>query len=104
LISSQTGLSLPWRNGRTGVDSISKRLDRVLLSEDILASVGLYRSWVEYPFVSDHAPVLLQLEITPLFKAYPFKFNSQWLSEKEFNCIVHSVWNDQKFLKEEGKQ
>jgi hypothetical protein len=71
-----------WRNGRTGVDSIAKRLDRFLISEELLTSVGLYRSWVEYPYVSDHAPVILQLEITPLFKAYPFKLNSQWLLEK----------------------
>jgi hypothetical protein len=92
-----------WRNGRTGADSIAKRLDRILISEDILNSVGLYRSWVEYPFVSDHAPVLLQLEITPLYKAYPFKLNSQWLYEKDFNSIVHKVWNDQKYLSEGGK-
>ena len=65
-----------WRNGRLGTDSIAKRLDKFLVSEDILLSVGLYRSWVEYPFVLDHAHVILQLENTPLFKAYPFKFNS----------------------------
>jgi hypothetical protein len=44
------------------------------------------------------------LEITPLFKAYPFKLNSQWLCEKHFNNIVNEVWNDPKFLSEGGKQ
>jgi hypothetical protein len=66
------------------------------------ASVGLYRSWVEYPYVSDHASMLLQLEITPLFKAYPFKFNSQWLCEKDYNNILHEVWNDKKNYLKKG--
>jgi hypothetical protein len=51
----------------------------------------------------DHAPVLLQLEITPLFKAYPFKLNSQWLLDQDFIDIVQKVWNDPKFLFEGGK-
>jgi hypothetical protein len=70
-----------------------------MLSEDLLVSVGLYRSWVAYPYISDHAPVLLQLEITPLFKAFPFKFNSQWLREEEFAKIVHSVWKTKIFTR-----
>jgi len=68
-----------WRNGHSGNDSIVERLDMFLISEELLTSVGIYRSWVKYPFVSDHALVLLQLEISPLFKAYPFKLNSQWM-------------------------
>jgi hypothetical protein len=93
-----------WRNGRTGTDSIAKRLDRCFISEYLLTSVGLYRSWVEYPFISDHAHVLLQLEIPPLYKAYPFKLNSQWLLEKDYNDLVHKVWKDPKILFEEGRQ
>jgi hypothetical protein len=65
-----------------------------LVSEDLLLSVGMYRSWVEYPFVSDHALVLLQLENTPLFKAHPFKFNAQWLLDKVYNSLVHKIWSD----------
>jgi hypothetical protein len=104
LISSPGKVVPTWRNGRSGSDAIWKRLDRFLVSEDLLSSVGLYRSWVEYPFVSDHAPVLLQLEISPLFKAYPFKFNSQWLLDQNFSDLVHKLWTDPKFIGESGKQ
>jgi CO dehydrogenase/acetyl-CoA synthase beta subunit len=48
--------------------------------------------------------MLLQLDITPLFKAYPFKFNSQCLKEEEFAKIAHEVWQNHKFLQEEGVQ
>jgi hypothetical protein len=63
----------------------SKRLDRFLISEDLLMEVKLHRTWVEYPFVSDHAPILLQLEESIIHRAYPFKFHAQWLLEKDFN-------------------
>jgi hypothetical protein len=51
-----------WRNGHSGVDSISKRLDRVLVSEDLLVGLGLYKSWVDYLYFSDHASVILRLD------------------------------------------
>jgi hypothetical protein len=105
LIDIEPGKVVPtWRNGRSGADLIAKRLDRFFISEELLSMVGIYRSWVEYPFISDHAPVLLQLEITPLFKAYPFKLNSQWLLDQDFIDMVQNLWNDPKFLCEGGKQ
>ena len=74
------------------------------MSENLLSIVDIYRSWVEYPFVSDHAPVIIQLEISPIFKAYPFKFNSQWLVDQDFTGLVHNLWKEPKFLIESGKQ
>ena len=74
------------------------------MSENLLSSVDIYRSWVEYPFVSDHAPVIIQLEISPIFKEYPFKFNSQWLVDQDFTGLVHNLWKEPKFLIESGKQ
>jgi hypothetical protein len=54
----------------------------------------------EYPFVSDHAPILLQLEnITPPI-AYPYKFNPHCLSEKDYNSSVKILWNNQLYLQE----
>jgi hypothetical protein len=93
-----------WRNGRVGQDSIARRLDRFLVSEDLLIASGLYNSWVELPFISDHAPILLQLEAPPNYKIYPFKFNPQWISEVGFGELVFKVWNDPMFLAENGKQ
>jgi exonuclease III len=80
LIDIAPGKLVPtWRNSRAGTEYIAKRLDRTLISEDLLDSVGIYRSWVEYPFISDHAPIILQLELLPSFKTFPFKLNPLWI-------------------------
>jgi endonuclease/exonuclease/phosphatase family metal-dependent hydrolase len=55
-------LVLTWRNGRRGAASISKRLDRIYVVEYLLARVCRYKSWVDFPYISDHAPVLLRLD------------------------------------------
>ena len=74
-----------------------------MVSEDLLNEVDIYRSWVEFPFISDHAPILLQLELPPSYKIYPYKFNAQWIIE-EFVDIVIKAWNDPIFLTEGGRK
>jgi hypothetical protein len=93
-----------WRNGRSGQEAIAHRLDRFLVAEDLLIDIGIYRSWVEFPYVSDHAPILLQMELPPAYKIYPFKFNEHWIHEKEFVDLVVKVWKDPIFLSEGGRQ
>ena len=36
-----------WRNGRTGIDGISKRLDRFLIASSLLPSLGSYKTWTK---------------------------------------------------------
>jgi exonuclease III len=93
-----------WRNERSGREAVARRLDRVLVSEDLLSTVGHYRSWVELPFISDHAPVLLQLDLPPYYKAFPFKLNAQWIKDQDFVDLVYKVWKDPVFLSESGNQ
>jgi hypothetical protein len=93
-------LTPTWRNGRMGSDSISKRLDRFLLSEHFISSVDRIRTWVSLPYLSDHAPIILQLDPTMHKFAYPFKLNSGWLTEADFSSIVFEVWEDPLFLTE----
>jgi hypothetical protein len=93
-----------WRNGRLEAHVISKILDKYIISEGLLSSSGLYHSWVEYPFISDHAPIILQLEIFPKYRAYPFKLNPLWLIDKDYKEIVHQVWKDPKFNSELGSK
>lgn len=81
-----------WRNGRVGLESISKRFDRVFISENLLQHSGRYRSQVEYPFLSDHAPIFLQLDSSSHRSSYPFRFNSVWLQDPEFLRLVTKVW------------
>jgi hypothetical protein len=65
---------------------------------------GRFCSWVEHPFISDHAPVLLQLETSLVCKAHPFKLNSTWLGEDLFSAIVKELWTDPLFLVESMPQ
>jgi hypothetical protein len=99
-----TKLVPTWRNGRVGLSVVARRLDRCLVSEGSLSTLGLSRTWVEYPFISDHAPILLQLEKSPLYRVFPFKFNSQWLQNTEFINLVHTLWKDPRFLVEGNQQ
>jgi len=93
-----------WRNEHTGQEEIASRLDRVLVYEGLLSVIVLYRSWVEFPFISNHAPVLLQLELPPFYKAYPFKLNAHWLNDQDFMDLVYKIWKDPVFLSEGGKK
>jgi hypothetical protein len=77
-----------WRNGRTGSNSISKRLDRFLISEHYISPEEKIRSWVSLPYLSDHASIILQLSSSTRKIAYPFKLNAGWLTETDFNTIV----------------
>jgi len=83
---------------------IARRLDRVLVSGDLLFDVGHYRSWVELPFIYDHAPILFQLDLPPLYKYYPFKLNAQWLKDRDFVDLIFKIWKDPVFQFEVGKQ
>jgi hypothetical protein len=97
-------LTPTWRNGRTGPAAIARRLDRFLVAESIVSSSGFPSSWVEFPFVSDHAPVLLQLRFPVLHPSPPFKFNHHWLSVEAYSDLVHLVWRDPCFQTEENPQ
>jgi endonuclease/exonuclease/phosphatase family metal-dependent hydrolase len=77
-------LVLTWRNGRVGDAYIAKQLDRILIAEDLLSVVGRFHSWVELPFISDHSPVVVQLNFTQTRVAFPFKINPSWLGELDF--------------------
>jgi hypothetical protein len=93
-----------WRNGRRGVEEIQKRLDRVYVSEALLSEAARYRSWVELPFISDHAPVILQLDYGYKPVAYPYKFNPACLKEESFCDLVRVVWGTQQEAEEVGAQ
>jgi hypothetical protein len=94
-------LTPTWRNGRVGADYISKRLDRFLISEHLLSLEERYRTWVNLPFLSDHAPIILHLDATTHKTTYPYKFNSNWLLEAEFNSLVAEIWKDPLYLSEQ---
>jgi len=97
---SLANLAPTWRNGRTGDENIAKRLDRFLVSGNLIDRVGRYRSWTSPEGISDHLPVSLQVDFHFNRVQYPFKFNKVWLSDCEFKLAVENYWNDLGYVKE----
>ena len=95
---------LNWWNNRASTELIAKRLHRDFIFEDLLASVDIFRYWVEYPYISYHAPILLQLDILTTHLSFHFKMNPFWIQDLSFEILVKQVWNDPKYLGETGKQ
>jgi hypothetical protein len=93
-----------WRNDKLGSNSIMKRMDRVFVMAHFSRTIGRYRSWVAYPYISDYVAVMLQRDGKCHYKSYPFKLNPLWLREDVFSRIVHVVWKDQIFLQDTGLQ
>ena len=73
-----------WSNKWVGSDSICKRLDRVLVSFDLLEKDFRFRQWVGLGGNSDHHPVFLQINNGEVKPHSPFKFNAHWLKDEEF--------------------
>lgn len=68
-----------WRNLQAGDVAIGKRLDRFLVSENMLSGLLLFNSWVAMGGLSDHLPILLQIGVSSAKPPSPFNSNSIWL-------------------------
>eukprot|EP00253_Pinus_taeda_P025838 PITA_25838 len=85
-------LKATWRNRRVGEGRIAKRLDRFLLSEDLISNAPIIRQWVEEIGNSDHFPIFLECAIPPPKPPAPFKFNPAWLQDPTFVAILKNTW------------
>jgi hypothetical protein len=74
------------------------------VAEYLLIDATRYRSWVELPFISDHAPIVLQLDYGYNLVAYPFKFNPSFLLEDSFCDLVQNYWGTQQDVVGDGAQ
>ena len=77
LVDIVPSVMLPtWTNRRVGTESICKRLDRFLVSTDLLDPDFFYRQWVGCGGDSNHQPVFLQILNRGILMRSPFKFNA----------------------------
>ena len=53
---------LTWHNKRTCLDTVAKILEGFLISGALIEDMGSYRTWVDKIPLSDHFPILLQLD------------------------------------------
>ena len=75
-----------------GVDNICKRLDRFLLSADLLDFDYFFRQWVGSGGESDHHPVYLQILNRGIQLKSPFKFNPHWLQNEDLVKSLKDSW------------
>lgn len=93
LINIQTTKLLPtWRNRRTGNAALARRLDRFLIKQDLLLVLSRARQWVGSGGKSDHSPIFLEFACGPDRARPPFKFNSRWLRDPDYNQLVNQSW------------
>jgi hypothetical protein len=78
----------------TGTSRHSQKTRPVLVAEDLLLPSYNVCAWVNLPFLSDHAPICLQIGDGRFGVGQPFKFNPQWMREDSFNNLVKLVWSD----------
>ena len=87
-----TKINATWRNRRTGVNRVAKRLDRFLIGEKFLDSLPFVRQWVECGGISDHSPIMIELKSGAGKPYSPFKFNNAWLRCEDYLSLVSSSW------------
>jgi hypothetical protein len=71
---------------------VAKRLDRFLVTEQLVDRFYLLRKWVGEGGVSDHFPIFLELRLGPPKPLGPLKFNKTWLRDDSFINLVNSLW------------
>ena len=82
-----------WRNNRCGDARVAKRLDRFLISEQMVDSFFLVRQWVGSGGKSDHFPMFIEIKKGPNNPPSPLKFNKCWLQDETFKNLFLSHWN-----------
>jgi hypothetical protein len=85
-------LTPTWCNRRVGSDRVAKRLDRFLLTDDLLDSSALVRQWVTFGGESDHHPILFEFGTSSRRMTSPFKFFEVWLTNPSFMELVKELW------------
>lgn len=82
-----------WKNKRIGSEFIGKRLDRAMVKDNLIISLGLPRTEVLISQISDHMPILLSWRVGDRPSGLHFKFNRAWLADKEFVQLIQSTWS-----------
>lgn len=86
------GLGPTWRNGRTDGEGIAKRIDRFLICQSLSILLPNLESSILIENILDHKPIMLAWSWDLDVRSFRFKFNLRWLQMKEFDLLVHSVW------------
>ena len=81
-----------WKNKRTGYRHIASRLDRFLVSEQVVTGRGDVGASVLTSAGSDHWPISLEWGNTRIFIKRPFRFEKFWLQHKDIQELMKEWW------------
>ena len=81
-----------WKNKRTGDRHIASRLDRFLVSEQVVTGRGDVGASVLTSAGSDHWPINLEWGNTGIFIKRPFRFENFWLQHKDIRELMKEWW------------
>ena len=101
LVDILPNVTLPtWNNRRFGSENVSKRLDRLMISVDLLEYELCFCQWVGCGGESDHHPVFLQILGHDNKLRSPFKFNPHWLENEDLVILLKNTWKvfDENFV------
>ncbi|XP_058754420.1 uncharacterized protein LOC131627572 [Vicia villosa] len=92
----ETGLvNVPCKGKRfswfSGDGKSKSRIDRFLISNNIILSWGVVGQWIGLRDVSNHCPVWLMVDKED-WGHKPFKFNNKWFKDKSFFDFVKKEW------------
>jgi hypothetical protein len=81
-----------WSNRRSGNQQVACRLDRFLVTEELIESGLCMESLILPKAGSDHWPIALQIlaDTTPALK--PFRFEKFWLTHPDFQQLATLWW------------
>ncbi|XP_058741126.1 uncharacterized protein LOC131613476 [Vicia villosa] len=75
----------------------ASRIDRFLLSEDLISSWGVVGQRIGNRYISEHYPVWLMVDKED-WGPKPFMFNNTWFEDKNFLPFIESEWNKLKVV------
>eukprot|EP00253_Pinus_taeda_P029208 PITA_29208 len=83
-----------WNNNRGGASQVASKLDRFIVSEDLLL-IGLATTVSILPFGgSDHRPVQLEATFMGTQRNRPFRFENAWLLHPKFTSNIEKWWKE----------
>ncbi|XP_058746783.1 uncharacterized protein LOC131619733 [Vicia villosa] len=86
------GKKYSWYRGDGQSES---RIDRFLVSEDIINSWGIVGQFIDKRGISDHCPMWLESDKED-WGPKLLKFNNKWLSNKDFIPFIEKEWKEMK--------
>jgi hypothetical protein len=88
------GAKFTWSNGRRGRNNTQKRLDRVIVNQDLINSCQSFNVCTLTKLRSDHFPLLFDFQIQNNQFSSSFKFLKMWISHPDCINIIKQCWNN----------